>query len=65
MKIFSVITSVYKNDRPEYIRAALDSMLVEQTMKPNEIVLVQDEPVLYETRGYCWNLRTNTVRKLM
>ena len=47
--IFSVITSVYKNDKPEYIRAALDSMLVKQTVKPDEIVLVQDGPVPYET----------------
>ena len=49
MKQFSVITSVYKNDKPEFIRVALDSMLVEQTVKPAEIVLVQDGPVPYET----------------
>ena len=46
---FSVITSVYKNDKPEFIRVALDSMLKEQTVKPDEIVLVQDGPVPYET----------------
>lgn len=46
---FSVITSVYKNDKPEFIRVALDSMLVAQTVKPDEIVLVQDGPVSYET----------------
>lgn len=46
---FSVITSVYKNDKPEFIRVALDSMLVAQTVKPDEIVLVQDGPVPYET----------------
>lgn len=49
MKQFSVITSVYKNDKPEFIRVALDSMFVEQTVKPNEIVLVRDGPVPYET----------------
>lgn len=49
MKEFSVITSVYKNDKPEFIRVALDSMFVEQTVKPEEIVLVQDGPVPYET----------------
>lgn len=42
---FSIITSVYKNDKPEYLRTALDSMLVHQSMKPAEIVLVQDGPV--------------------
>ena len=45
---FSVITSVYKNDKPEFIRVALDSLLVHQTVTPDEIVLVQDGPVPYE-----------------
>lgn len=55
MKNFSIITSVYKNDNPEFVRVALDSMLVEQTVKPAEIVLVRDgqvpvplEELLYE-----------------
>lgn len=42
---FSVCTSVYKNDKPEFVRVALDSMLVNQSAKPAEIVLVQDGPV--------------------
>ena len=42
MKRFSVITSVYKNDKPDFVRVALDSMLVHQSVKPGEIVLVQD-----------------------
>ncbi len=45
MMQFSVITSIYKNDKPDFIRVALDSMLVHQTSKPDEIVLVQDGPV--------------------
>ena len=45
MEEFSIITSVYKKDNPEYVRVALDSMLVDQSVKPNEIVLVQDGPV--------------------
>lgn len=44
-KEFSIITSVYKNDKPEFVRVALDSMLVNQSVKPTEIVLVQDGPV--------------------
>ena len=43
--MFSVCTSVYKNDNPEYVKAALDSMLVIQSVKPTEIVLVQDGPI--------------------
>lgn len=39
---FTVITSVYRNDKPEFVRVALDSMLVGQTIKPTEILLVRD-----------------------
>lgn len=42
---FSVCTSVYKNDRPEFVKVALDSMLMFQSLKPSEIVIVQDGPV--------------------
>ena len=45
MEKFSVCTSVYKNDKPEYVKVSLDSMMVNQSIKPNEIVLVQDGPV--------------------
>ena len=45
MEKFSVCTSVYKNDKPGFVRVALDSMLVHQSVKPDEIVLVQDGPV--------------------
>lgn len=45
---FSVITSVYKNDKPDFVREAFDSMLLRQTVKPTEIVLVQDGPVPLE-----------------
>lgn len=42
MTKFSVITSVYHNDTPDFVRIALDSMLVHQTLKPSEVVLVRD-----------------------
>lgn len=45
MNRFSIITSVYKNDKPEYVKVALESMLIHQSIKPDEIVLVQDGPV--------------------
>lgn len=48
MNEFTVITSVYKNDKAEYVKVALDSMLVYQGLKPSEVVLVQDGPVPYE-----------------
>lgn len=45
---FSVIISVYKNDIPDFVRLALDSILIEQILKPNEIVLVRDGQVSEE-----------------
>lgn len=45
---FSIITSIYKNDNPEFVRVALDSMLVNQSVKPSEIILIQDGPVSSE-----------------
>lgn len=38
---FSVLLSVYKNEKPEYLRTALKS-IIEQTLMPDEIVIVQD-----------------------
>ena len=46
MTPFSIITSIYKNDKPEFVRVALDSMLINQTVKPTEIVLVRDDRCL-------------------
>lgn len=44
MMKFSVIMSIYKSDVPELVRVALDSLL-QQTLLPNEIVIVGDGPV--------------------
>ena len=41
---FSVIMSVYKNDKPEQLDVALDS-IINQTLPPNEIIVVVDGPV--------------------
>lgn len=46
MESFSVCISVYNNDDKDFVRIALDSMLVHQTVIPSEIVLVQDGPIL-------------------
>ena len=42
---FSVAMSVYKNDSAQHFARALQSITEEQTLKPNEIVLVIDGPV--------------------
>lgn len=41
---FSVLMSIYRGDKPDYFKAAMDSVL-NQTVKPDEIVLVKDGPV--------------------
>ena len=42
---FSVLISVYKNDKPEDFKTALASVTTMQTLKPSEVVLVVDGPV--------------------
>ena len=44
---FSVLMSVYKNDNVDYLKIAIDSV-INQTLKPNEIVIVQDGPISKE-----------------
>lgn len=39
---FSVLMSVYKNDNPEHLRVALNSIFHEQTLKPEQVVIVAD-----------------------
>lgn len=41
---FSVLISVYKNEEPEYLDIALSSV-ENQTIRPNEIVIVEDGPI--------------------
>ena len=42
---FSVLMTVYNKENPEYFRASLRSILVEQTRIPDQFVLVYDGPV--------------------
>lgn len=37
--------SVYRNDKPEFVVRAVDSITTMQTLQPNEIVLVVDGPI--------------------
>ena len=45
MSAISVLMSVYKNEKPEYLKQALDSIWTNQTLKPDQIVLVEDGPL--------------------
>ena len=42
---FSDLMSVYKNDNPEWLREAVESVSVQQTVRPDEVLLVIDGPV--------------------
>ncbi len=45
---YSVLMSVYKNDSPEFLSLALESIYDKQTRKPDEIVVVFDGPLTDE-----------------
>ena len=47
---FSVLMSVYKNDKLEFVKQSIDSIL-NQTLKPDEIVIVQDGPIPQEVES--------------
>ncbi len=42
---YSVLMSVYKNDNPDFLKIALESIYDKQTRKPNEVVVVFDGPL--------------------
>lgn len=42
---FSVLMSVYNKENPEYLDIALESTLVNQTVKPDEVIIVKDGPL--------------------
>lgn len=45
---YSVLMSVYKNDSPEFLKLALESIYEKQTRKPDEIVVIFDGPLTDE-----------------
>ena len=54
---YSVLMSVYKNDSPEFLKLALESIYDEQTKKPDEIVVVFDGPITNELQNVLYNFR--------
>jgi glycosyltransferase involved in cell wall biosynthesis len=45
---YSVLMSVYKNDAPDFLKVALESIYEKQTRKSDEIVVVLDGPLTYD-----------------
>ena len=56
---FSVSMCVYEKDNPEHFRTALESIL-NQTVKPSEVVLVVDGPVTEEIDSVIRDYENNT-----
>lgn len=56
---FSVLMSVYGGDNPDYFKIAMNSIL-NQTVKPDEIVLVKDGPVSAELEKLISEYKQNT-----
>jgi glycosyltransferase involved in cell wall biosynthesis len=42
---FSLLISVYDGDRPDYLRRALRSAVNDQTIRPDQVIIVRDGPV--------------------
>ncbi|MFC5630871.1 MULTISPECIES: glycosyltransferase [Streptococcus] len=45
---FSVLMSVYHKENPEFLKLAIESITSNQTIKPDEVVLIQDGPLTSE-----------------
>jgi glycosyltransferase involved in cell wall biosynthesis len=45
---FSLLVPVYNGDRPDYLRRAFRSAVDDQTMRPDQVVIVRDGPVREE-----------------
>ncbi|MBT3993564.1 MAG: glycosyltransferase, partial [Gammaproteobacteria bacterium] len=60
---FSVLISVYKNDIPDYFNQAVSSIL-NQTLLPNEIVLVRDGNVGIELNKEIQSFINNKIVKV-
>lgn len=64
---FSVLMSIYHKENPEYFNCSIQSIYDEQSIKPDEIVLVQDGPLndeLYQAIDE-WKDRLKDVLKVI
>ena len=50
MEKYSVLMSLYIKEKPEYLDVAIKSM-IDQTLKPDEIVIVKDGPITIELQS--------------
>ena len=62
---FSVAMSVYKNDNAVFFERALESITINQTIVPSEIVIVEDGPVTHEIEAVIKKFSTNYLIKVI
>jgi glycosyltransferase involved in cell wall biosynthesis len=48
---FSLLVPVYDGDRPDYLRRAFRSAVHDQTVRPDQVIIVRDGPVRAELAG--------------
>ena len=65
MMRFSVLMSIYYKEEPEYFDLCLKSILVEQTIVPNEIVLVKDGKLSSELENIIKKYQKNILKYLI
>lgn len=58
---YSVLMSVYRRENPNFFRESLKSML-EQTIKPDEIIIVKDGPLTPELDSVFEEFKDETIR---
>ena len=58
--MLSVLMSIYYKERPEYFDQAMKSIWDNQSMKPDQIVLVEDGPLTPELYDMIKNWKQKT-----
>lgn len=61
---YSVLMSVYHKEQPEYLRDSINSML-DQTVKPDEIVLVKDGPLTEALEKVIYEYKDNPILNIV
>ena len=56
---FSVAMSVYRNDKPEWVKMAIESVTLFQTYKPSEIIIIVDGPISEQLSNLLFEFENN------
>lgn len=65
--MFSVLISIYKSEDPDHFHSCMESIIIFQTLKPSQVVIVEDGPLtdyLYEKINF-WKLELGDVLKII